>query len=344
MTAELLDQHGNPVRSKHLKGVSRGDWRPALPEQLRMLITSMPNSGKTEFACSIPNALVIDLARHTRMVPRVAKGTHIEEVSDIETVFGIVDDLAEHRGKKRPWNIVVFDDGDILMEMLIRWLSKHPKYNPGLRRNGPLDELWSITEYGDKGKGWYVIRDELMERTVDKLSLAGYGWLITGNFSQKSRPMADGSVNYDYKPVLSASIRDALKRMAHYELTFTMHHEVREVQVGTKSARAGDREIVKKITEKRATDRVYASVVPPSGDDEARHAKARFIEHMPKDEDGDVVFEIARKNPWGSWVNVYLEAVRKTAEEMGVELDKSIADLLAAGGDAQPKRKVQRGS
>lgn len=331
MTAELLDQHGQPVRSKYLKGAPRGKWKPATPNQLRLVDLSMPNSGKTTFACSIPNCLVLDLAGHASMVPKIAPGSHVERVTEIETAMNIIEELHEQR-KKKPWQTVVIDDGDIVMEQLIRWLSIQPKYNIGLRKGGVLDELWSITDYGERGKGWYIVRDEYLERMTDKLTLGGYGWVVNGNYSQKQRPEGDRVV-YDYKPVMAASILDGLRRTAHYVLNFTMTYEVSEVKVGTKTTKFGERAII----EKRPTHRVFASVLPPSGDDDDRHAKARFIEHMPKDEDGEVTFEISRTNPWGSWVKVYLDAVKATAEEQGVELDESITKLLEPKPKKGPK-------
>lgn len=338
MIAELLDQHGQPVRSKYLRGAARGAFKPCTPNQLRLNVIGMPNSGKTTFACSIPNCLILDLAGHADMVPKLAKGSHIERVRDVETLFGIIDELYDSR-KNKHWQTVVIDDGDITMEWVIRWLSVQPKYNPGLRKGLPVDELWSITEYGERGAGWYRVRDEFCERTIDRLSDGGYGWVVNGNFSQKQKPLGD-KIIYEYKPVMAASVIDGIRRKEHYTLHFQMSYEIAEKKVGTKTSRVGGKDVTTAIVEKRPVHRLIASIQPPSGTDEDRHAKARFIEHMPKTEDGDIAFELSRKNPFATWSKIYLNAVQATALDAGVELDDSIKKLITA--EDRPRKKKDR--
>lgn len=311
--AELLDQHGNPVRSKYLRSKVREKWKPCSPDKLRMVILSLTNSGKTTFACSKPRTLVLDLAGHANMVPHIHKTSHVERVTTLEQLFDIVQYLSEAR-RERPWETVVVDDVDIYMDWMLRWLSVHPKYNVGLRKGNELDELWSITDYGDGGKGWYIVRDEMMDRLTNQLSLADYGWIVLGNFVRKH----DREGNAYTKSVLAGSILDAYKRETHYVLNFVHDVKNEKVAIGEKKTPLNNGKVrTDKVYKERPVHRVWAE--PQQPDDEEAEVKARFIEYIPKR------FIVDRKAPWDSWVKVYTEAVRKTAEELEVELDDEFA-------------------
>lgn len=303
---------------RYLRSAPREGWKPCAPNQLRMCILGLPNSGKTEFCCSIPNTLILDLAGHANMVPRIHEGSHIERVTDIVTLMNIVDELVEAK-KHKPWSTVVIDDGDILMDWMIQYLSTHPKYNPGLKRaDGVLDELWSITDFGQGGKGWYIVRNEIIERTISRLSDAGYGWVITGNMSQKQRQDGDQVEKY-LKPVMAGSVIDGIRRAAHYTIHFVMTYSIEEVEEGSRKEKIGGKVMTKRVTRRKPVHRLVAVLRPPDDDDDTP-TKARFLEHMPQDEDGNMGFIVERIDPWGSWVKVYEAAVAATAKALGVEM------------------------
>jgi hypothetical protein len=152
-------------------GVVAG-YDPVPAEDARIYVVGFPGQGKSTWASSTPNTLVLDLERGANALPG-SKAARIPLRGDYEKYVKVTNQLIED-GKvgRRPFKRIVWDTIDELVEMVSDQLAREK-------------EVDDIMEFGSKGHGVQLIRTRVWS-TIRALEAVGYTWTIVGHLTEKN--------------------------------------------------------------------------------------------------------------------------------------------------------------
>jgi len=271
--------------------VSRG-WQPTPVQRLRLFVSGLPGDGKTNFVNSNPDAWILDLEDSGRDVvnPRAAR-IYLPRFSDY---LGLLDQLCtDGENGNAPCGHVTFDSFDKFIELSIRHLTEV--------HNATSDKkIRSMTEYGDRGAGWFRIRDFVMHY-LTRLYLAGYGWTVVGNC------IPDEDQSNGMKPVIPPSTVASLNREAQFIVTLTRDTVRKTIQEGEKTiTTAKGRKLTSPIMKTVSSQEVKMLLVGDANDTKRgnRDMKARYLERITR------VITLPLEDGWGAFASAYGEATK----------------------------------
>jgi hypothetical protein len=194
---------GTDLPSKYGKyGVERGFKAPEL-HRITMIMLAYSGLGKTTFAMSIPDALVLtrDEDAASSVVGGRAYRVVVQSLSEYKSLLG--DLVADGKAGKSPFKLVVFDTIDdfaydlFAQQVIQRW-------NDTAGKKAQL-----LSEVGSSGRGYGDLAG-VISKDLQALSDANYGWLCTGHLRDKT--VGDSLVT---RPVLSDAPFTAINRKTY---------------------------------------------------------------------------------------------------------------------------------
>lgn len=277
-------------------GAARG-FEPVPLESCKLALSARPGRGKTTFAMSIPNAIVLDYDRGAQQC--VSQKAHRLDMKDIRSgrrVWDLHDKvrhtLLDHASKKnRPFKIVVIDtlDGWFYSEVA-RDTEAYNTANAG----APVK---TILDLNDFGKARSAIYDRI-RGTLRVLHQAGYGWIVLSHIvCQKLHiPGVEGEV-VTWGPSLGGKLPEFINQ---------------DAEIVARIDRKTKKERVNKV--KRETTQ-YKLIF--STNDEYQDAKSRL--RLPESE-----IVLPEGGGWSAFEKSY---------ERGVQIAQDEVKRLTAGGD-----------
>lgn len=164
-----------PPFAKHLVTA----FTPVPINRVRMVVSGMPKTGKSNFADGGDGNLILDFSNEARGI--VALKSRPLDLTSMaiadnktmfETVSSVISWLIEHGPAKTGYQRVTFDTGAKFYQAICEQLVK--EYNEQrLAAKKPLAR--SIGEVGAEGAGYYAAAT-MTAGTLDALHKAGYGW------------------------------------------------------------------------------------------------------------------------------------------------------------------------
>lgn len=146
-------------------------YKPKAASQLRLFIVGPSGEGKTTFANSIPNNIILDFDDGASASPG-SVATRIG-IPDYERMEVVIDKLvADSKAGKRHWDRVTFDTVDEMVGLIQKQLEREKNVE-------------DITEFGSQGHGYNLILGRLWSKVRD-LEEAGYTWAFIGHMKTKT--------------------------------------------------------------------------------------------------------------------------------------------------------------
>lgn len=181
------------------RGGSRG-WNPTPFNLLRLFIVGPVNSGKTTFVASNPDAYVLDAENRVREVVK-GKATYFN-LNNIPEYLSLISELCKDgASNNKPCKHVVIDTLDAFCNQAIPFLSE-------TRNNGK--DIRDMAQ----GKGWFILKDFIIGILRD-LTLAGYGWTVTGHVREENRYAENEPATTVYRPNIAPSLIADLHQACH---------------------------------------------------------------------------------------------------------------------------------
>jgi hypothetical protein len=272
----------------------RNEWDPTPAEQQRILLTSLPGHGKTNFVRSIPGALVID---PERMCRDVIKGhsdyAYLPSIAKYESLLKLL--IEDGNNGRAHYRMIVFDTIDKFIQGSIAHLTA--EWNK-VRKDR---QIRTILELGEKGHGWTVVQDYVFS-FLEAISGAGYGWICVGHIrpNELTRPvMKPGFLEYIF--------REATTWM---HLGMSTRKEVSDTGETETIKTAAGKEVLRKKKSQAIINTVHLAVQDLNTDPEKRrNLKGRYIEYMPPE------IEVPLGEGWNAYKTHYdsaIESARKS--------------------------------
>ena len=151
-------------------------YHPKEVQDLLLWVAGPTGEGKSTFTRSIPNGITLDFADETGGVlgprsPRI-------NIRNYDHYMEITDKLIkEGKNGGKHWGRVVFDNAEDWVSMIIEVLQKEKNTE-------------DITEYGQKGKGYALIRNRCWSR-IQQLHDAGYVWSVNANLVERQQTVGN---------------------------------------------------------------------------------------------------------------------------------------------------------
>lgn len=213
-------------------------------ETLRWYITGNVKSGKTSLVASIPNALILDCENKMQWVkPSDLKAKYVVPTS-LDDAENVIHGLIAAKGKTE-YKVVVIDTIDEFLHTFVipgitKELFDDPKTGAKLAAT-----IMDVTEYksSDKGSGGWNLVYKRIGGLLRGLTLAGYGWVVTGHTKELT---VKKNVNGRFqdvtvrRPALPPGLVAILYRLAENICTTGWH---RGVRTDTIERKIGDRVI-----------------------------------------------------------------------------------------------------
>ncbi len=197
MTQQTVELSG---RWKAL-GLQRG-FEPGPAWRRRILLLAHAGFGKTTWASSNPRALVLDFEDGAADVAEPA--AHRISIRDDEQMVKLGEELVKLAADpKRPFDVIVFDTIDTWVELSIAKFCLDAK-------------IRDIGDYDTHGGGYRRVRNVIFP-LMDRLWLAGYGWICTGHLVRTTVGVG-ASERTVVEPALSPSFRAQVFKRAQYIL------------------------------------------------------------------------------------------------------------------------------
>lgn len=184
---------GMPEAYKNL-GMCTG-YNPLDASMTRHCTLGPSGGGKTSFWASCPRTLILDFEKGANAVPGIR--AFYVPIGTYEALEKITDQLVKDRNSKVV-DRVVFDTVDAFLELLKPVLTD--EYQS--RTRAPLS---SITEYGQKGAGWNILKNRMWS-FVQKIEEAGYSWSIVAHQTE-AVITEDGKDRTVIRTTMSPSVR-----------------------------------------------------------------------------------------------------------------------------------------
>ena len=194
-----------------------GGYQPPAAERLRFFIIGPSGDGKTSFVASIPKTLILDFEGGAWGIPnpravRIVCKTY-------KTFKAIYEKLIiDGKAGRRAWDRVVFDTLDQFVEMM----------NPmiALAHHTANWKGTDITDYGGKGAGWAILKNECWKHVTD-LEQAGYAWSCVGHVTEKTITINNKDRTV-IRPVLFDTFAKLVARNSDYFIN--VHSKIEAVQ------------------------------------------------------------------------------------------------------------------
>jgi len=208
-------------------GVTRG-FEPCPADKLNILIVAKYGEGKTTFIMSRPDTLCLSFEDSAHFVPspRAARLT-IRSWQD----WASIRNLLEQEQKKPTFKCVAFDTIDDFVDVIDRELA--------LRYTTEKRKLVTITEYGDGGAGYSIIKNAV-RRELDTLSRWGYARMATSHIVEKSARIGGVDTLIERISVFP-SIRDILVGKVEYCLALEKQTVSESIKVPRELKLGGDK-------------------------------------------------------------------------------------------------------
>jgi len=182
---------------------------PPSPEDCRIVVASPGGDGKSTFAMSIPDAIVLDFDRGTHSIAQ-ARATRMVigegpsgRVDPYDHYQRIMTRLCEDGEKgKSPFRRVVIDTADTWTDLLGQHLAEEKKVE-------------SVGEYGQKGAGWSLLR-ERCKLDIQGLQAAGYSWMVLCHITEKNVTLGKEEHTV-MRPSVFPSCYDMIRNLADIE-------------------------------------------------------------------------------------------------------------------------------
>jgi len=157
-------------------GVRQG-FQPTPPDRLRMAIGGLYGKGKSTFVASIPGALILDFDCASNNVYS-SRAFHVQVTSweTYETIKAQV--FADKLKGDCPFTRVVFDPLDAFLMPLVDLHVLDVRRKQSKSDNASIFNVTTITEYGQEGMGYRILRAELIKELRSWFN-AGFPWVIT---------------------------------------------------------------------------------------------------------------------------------------------------------------------
>ena len=286
---------GTEVPAKYIRYRNAEGWMPTPVQAVRMFLMGEPGHGKTTFCMSNPSAWILDADGTCNDV--TGGRARYWKCATLSDYIALIEDLvADGQAGRPPCAHVVFDTFDKFLELVLPYLTD--QVNATLKT--PID---SITDYGQRGKGWFKVRD-LMVGWLTDLAAAGYGWTVTGHV-QETIAVTGDVVTRTHKPVLPPSIIAALFRDAYYIGRISRHAVTSQRQTGTRTRTVQGKAVERPVYATTTTDQylLQFSTVPGAADEWP--TKARYLDRLPS--------EIMVEGPagWDAFAAAYTAATRQ---------------------------------
>jgi len=218
--------------------------RPA--DHLRIFLAAESGMGKTTFAASIPNSLILDFEQGADFV---TSNTNFRiGIQDMEHYTKIKEQLLrDGEQKKRPVSRIIFDTVDEMVAF----------YAADITREKGIE---AIEEYGQKGAGWSLLRRRVIH-DLDSFWMAGYSWMVLGHLQEtvKTNPHTKRDETV-LRTVLSPKMGAAIMRKVDYLLTIVRYAEDK-TEMKTSQLKDG-RTITQPIHTRRIVHKLMASQTP----------------------------------------------------------------------------------
>jgi len=264
-------------------------FNPRTADQLRIFIVGLTGEGKSTFAASVPNSLVLDFEKGDDLIP--SKVNMRIPILNMEHYRKIYEQLIQDgEQKKHPVKRIIFDTGD-------EWIAH---YAAAISREKGVD---AIEEWGQKGAGWALLRRR-MTHDLDALSMAGYSWMVIGHLQEKTitSPKTQQETTV-LREGLSPGMSMAIKRKADYLISIL---RVPTSVITKETIIVGGKTIVRDV---RKTRQIYKMIMAGELD---IPGKGRI--QFSSDE-----YELPKKGGWAVFKQAYDEAVAREAKLTGTD-------------------------
>lgn len=258
--------------------------KPARPESMVTYITSLPGCGKTYFAASNPDTVLLDFENKGGNIPWNVARVNFTDCKDLETFCKDIHSDAV-KGKS-PFPHLTIDSMDSMTPMIERYLEET---DPALVNNGKR-----VFEYG-KGTG-YAILNGYVRDLFEPLIEAGLGLTLIGHLSETRIEKNSGEVVYKWRAAMYPKMFEWVYRVSEF-----MGYIRRETEyTGT------GRDRVPEYT-------YWMQLATWDEEGEIPIAtKSRFLAHMPE------FMEIPAGQGW----KVFRDAWDKAVKETGFTIEK----------------------
>ena len=264
-------------------------YNPKLASALRLYILGPYNEGKTTFAASIPNNIILDFEDGANAIvsPNSVR-IHIRDYAHLGQVIAKLQEDA--KSKNRRWDRVTFDSIEEYIDLIKHQLEVEKKVE-------------DITEFGSRGHGYNLILQRAWSCVMD-LEQAGYTWAVVGH--QKLKTEFNPAKNKEETKIREAvypGVAAKIKNKSDFQVT--VYRLPRTIK-SSKKMRTSTGQIITQPHEE-TTNIYYASTFTSNRGD----GKARGVPTM------DARFEIPLVNGWEVFRQKYdtaVEAARKEYE------------------------------
>lgn len=284
------------------QGVVEQGFAPLPASRVSMLIQGFSKSGKTTFAISNPDAVVLDFENGTRFVP-IQRGRRMailpteEELETgipgplgsldpIDRFHAAVDLLMKDAQAGNPqFQTVAIDTVDTLFGLAIARFCQD--------RN-----IENIGDYKDGRAGWFEMRDPILQRFIDLRRY--YGLHLLTHLQEKVLTRADGTSTVMIEATLAPSVRRALLNMVEQIVMIsrtTVFQSREKVPVVLSNGKKVMRE------DPRGPEERHVVVLRTAPISSARELGCRIT--VPG------TIELPWEDPWGEYVKHYDEEVAR---------------------------------
>jgi len=179
------------IPDKYARLGARTGFAPTEPEDLKLIVESMPGRGKTQFIMSAPNQLVLDfdcaccdaLRQHSAFV-------EIKTWDDYASVKDAL--IADADSGTRPFRRIAFDTTDRFMSLLDHHLVGPINDSRADRKKPPLN---SILEFGEKGAGYSKLTLALLRELAD-FERVGYPYTLSCHMRVRRETVGDTVIEF----------------------------------------------------------------------------------------------------------------------------------------------------
>lgn len=289
---ENLETPSQVPKSYQDLGVVKG-YDPLPPESLRMFILGPPGQGKSTFALSKPNNIVLDFEHGANAIPDSRSfRVPIKNLKHYKDVINqlIIDGQNDAQVFKR----FTIDTIDVLADLYITEICEEKGVD-------------SIGEFGSQGAGYNLLKSRLWN-DIKALESAGYTWTIVGHMKYKTVTINRQQITKQ-TPVLYDSVSSIITRNTDF---FTMIYREIFTHTPKKKVKLGNGKTVETEGEPVSSFKYYMNLASIDSD----NTKSRGVPTMKSK------IELPLKDGWQVFSKEYNKAVSETKENLSPVTDK----------------------
>jgi len=276
-----------PVPTEYASLGASSAYAPKAPDDLKIVLVGFSGSGKTTFAASVPNSIVLDFEAAHSQIPTEQRRNFYISLRNQEHYKAVRDKLLrDAKDKHRPVRRIIIDTVDTWTD----WLSADLTREKGCE---------AIEEIGREGTGYSMLRRRVLH-DLDLFEQAGYSWLICAHLKTERKTGPDGKEVTRIRESMAPSLAERITSRAEYVLTAYFYTETVQVQKQVKLADGRTINAPETKTINRYSLLTIGSVERPG--------KARI--QLPEDE-----ILLPKIGGWELFRDVYLKASGQTGSQ-----------------------------